>query len=109
MLACYSSTASRTLLSWDTADASFAYSSDGQSWSDHWPRDIERAEWASELTGLSGTPSPPEISAPLVRFEFRTKSQGHFTWVERAGAVEPVAYDIEAIFMGDARPPEERF
>lgn len=100
-LVCYAGAQARVLASWNAADATFAYSLDGKIWADEWPRESDRREWERQLGGAGAGGGAPLVSAPLVRLELTTRTGGHVAWIERAGSIEPVTFDVQAMFTGE--------
>lgn len=107
-LVCRSEEASRTLATWPAGRVSLAYSSDGKSWADKWPSEADEARWERDLVATGATSGAPLISAPLVKLEFDFGNSNSSVWIERAGSIEPVSYDVDTIFL-DGDRPEQRF
>jgi len=86
--------------SWGSGVGAFAYSQDGVEWRSDWPDPevFQREESAIlRATDQSGV-TQPLVLAPLVRFEV-AGARARTLWVERAGAIEPVAVRADNEFL----------
>ena len=98
LLVCEAEGRQRTLHSWRSGEASFAYSLDGKAWAPVWPPSPSTTNRPSRLSSSDIGPLRRNVvSAPLVRFEVvGERGQAETRWIAQSGDVEPLVYDPSA-------------